>query len=103
MFNMDFVKVYHVELNWWRQLTTLQTLNEGQQVDSILLDFRKAFDVVSHWKLLLKLHHYGIWAKKSYMDWKLEKLDSASSCWRCDILSSDILSKLHLVCHRVVC
>ena len=30
------------------------------QVDLILLDFRKAFDTVSHQRLLKKLHHYGI-------------------------------------------
>ena len=40
-----------------------KSLNEGQQVDSILLDFSKAFDVVCHRKLLLKLHHYGIRGK----------------------------------------
>ena len=32
----------------------------GQQTDLILLDFSKAFDKVSHEKLLLKLHRYGI-------------------------------------------
>ena len=37
-----------------------KSLNKGQQVDSILLDFSKAFDVVCHRKLLLKLHHCGI-------------------------------------------
>ena len=33
---------------------------EGQQTDLILLDFSKAFDKVSHEKLLLTLHQYGI-------------------------------------------
>ena len=32
----------------------------GQQTDLILLDFSKAFDKVSHEKLLLKLHRYDI-------------------------------------------
>lgn len=32
----------------------------GSQTDLILLDFSKAFDKVSHQKLLLKLHKYGI-------------------------------------------
>ena len=32
-------------------------LNEGQQIDSILLDFSKAFDKVNHHKLCAQLHH----------------------------------------------
>ncbi|XP_072043075.1 uncharacterized protein [Amphiura filiformis] len=35
-------------------------LNERQQIDAILLDFSKAFDVVPHKRLLHKLSHYGI-------------------------------------------
>ena len=37
--------------------------NERQQIDSILLDFSKASDVVCHRKLLLKIIHYGIRVK----------------------------------------
>lgn len=40
------------------------TLNKGKgQIDVILLDFSKAFDVVPHQRLLLKLRSYGITGK----------------------------------------
>ena len=35
-------------------------LNNGKQIDSILLDFSKAFDKVDHKKLCYKLNHYGV-------------------------------------------
>ncbi|KAK3096098.1 hypothetical protein FSP39_023212 [Pinctada imbricata] len=37
-----------------------QSLDIGEQVDCILLDFSKAFDKVPHRRLLMKLHHYGV-------------------------------------------
>ena len=40
-----------------------KSLNNGEQMDSILMDFSKAFDVVCHRKLVLKLGHYGIQGK----------------------------------------
>ena len=44
-----------------------KALNDGKQMDTILLDFSKAFDKVDHYKLCLKLHHYGIRGKS--LDW----------------------------------
>ena len=35
-------------------------LEDGEQIDAILLDFSKAFDKVPHQRLLLKLQHYRI-------------------------------------------
>ena len=40
-----------------------KSLNNGEQIDSILLDFSKVFDKVSHRKLYLKPQHYGIRGK----------------------------------------
>ncbi len=44
-------------------VTTHDLLNfydQNKQVDTIILDFRKAFDTVPHQRLLLKLENYGI-------------------------------------------
>ena len=38
-------------------------LDKAGQVDTILLDFSKAFDVVPHQRLVMKLHYYGIRGK----------------------------------------
>ena len=35
-------------------------MNEGRVTGAIFLDLKKAFDVVSHRRLLKKLHSYGI-------------------------------------------
>jgi len=37
-----------------------KSIDEISQIDAILVDFSKAFDMVSHSRLLLKLEHYGI-------------------------------------------
>ena len=41
----------------------VKNLNNSQQVDTILLDFSKAFDKVNHRKLVIKMDHYGIGGK----------------------------------------
>jgi hypothetical protein len=38
----------------------LKNLRSGQQTDVIIMDFAKAFDKVSHWRLAMKLRNYGI-------------------------------------------
>ena len=40
---------------------------DGLQTDHVLLDFSKAFDKVSHEKLILKLHQYGV--RGNILDW----------------------------------
>ena len=40
-----------------------KSLSEGKQVDRILLDFSKAFDIVCQQKLSWKLQYYGIQGK----------------------------------------
>ena len=50
------------------------SINSKRQTDVILLDFSKAFDKVSHRKLLHKIHHYGIRAKTK--SWITAFLDS---------------------------
>ena len=48
-------------------------LNDKEQIDTILLDFSKAFDKVNHYKLGLKLSHYGI--KGNCLKWILSFLN----------------------------
>ena len=38
----------------------VKSLDVREQMDSILLDFSKAFDKVPHSRLLMKLQHYGV-------------------------------------------
>ena len=50
----------------------------GNAVDTITIDFAKAFDSINHNKLLVKLHSYGIVSK--ILGWIKEFLNSRSFC-----------------------
>lgn len=54
----------------------LKSINQRSQVDLILLDFSKAFDMVNHEKLLYKLHYYGI--RGQTLSWIKSFLDNRS-------------------------
>ena len=62
------------------QLVDLLTrcLSQGQQTDYIVLDFNKAFDKVTHTKLLFKLHQDGI--TKNNLSWIKAFLLGRSQC-----------------------
>ena len=68
-------------------------LNEGQQIDSILLDFSKAFDKVNHHKLCAKLHHYGIrgyclnWIQSFHSGRTQQVILNGRSSQKADVLS----------------
>ena len=53
-----------------------KSINHEEQIDSILLDFSKAFDKVYHRKLLLKLEHYGI--RTSILQWIKKFLENTT-------------------------
>ena len=61
----DLQHGFHSKRSCETQLVTLiedlmRNCTAGSQNDLVLLDFSKAFDKLSHHKLLLKLHRYGI-------------------------------------------
>ena len=55
-----------------------QSLNRSDQIDSILLDFSKAFDKVNHRKLITKLEHYGI--RNEILRWITDFLTNRKQC-----------------------
>ena len=46
-------------INEWK-ISAIALLDDKSQIDAILLDFSKAFDKVSHRRLLYKLDRYGV-------------------------------------------
>ena len=55
-----------------------KSINNCEQIDSILLDFSKAFDKVCHRKLILKLKHYGICG--NIINWIANFLSDRTQC-----------------------
>ena len=65
-----------------------EMVDEGYPVDEIFLDFRKAFDKVSHERLLYKLEHMGVkgtillWLSNFLNERKQRvKVNGSYSCW----------------------
>jgi hypothetical protein len=53
-----------------------RALEDGDQIDAVLLDFSKAFDKVPHQRLAQKLHHYGL--RGNTLHWIVSFLSSRS-------------------------
>ena len=68
-----------------------RALNQGLQLDTILLDFGKAFDKVDHDKLCNKLEHYGI--RDKLLDWVKDFLCSRTQ-WV--IMNGERSSEVHV-------
>jgi hypothetical protein len=63
-----------------------KSLDVGEQIDCILLDFSKAFDKVPHSRLLMKLQHYGV--RGHLHDWITSFLLGRTQCVALDSQSS---------------
>ena len=70
----------------------LDSKNNNNVVDVLYLDFRKAFDSVSHSKLLLKLQSYGIFG--ALLQWYKAYLTSRFQYVRINNTSSDLVPAL---------
>lgn len=57
-----------------------KALDKNQPVDVIYLDFKKAFDLVPHQRLICKLKHYGIGGQ--LLKWLQDFLEGRRSCVR---------------------
>jgi len=57
-------------------------LDDGSQIDAILLDFGKAFDKVPHQRLLCKLNHYGV--RGQVLNWITSFLAGRSQSVACE-------------------
>jgi len=67
-------------------------VDSGDNVDIVFLDFAKAFDKVSYWKLLLKLQAHGIEGK--LLDWITQWLKNRVQRVRIRGIESDWLLAL---------
>ena len=80
LFNLSFRLTHH----YWSKV-----LDEGHQVDAVLLDFSKAFDKVSHVILMQKLCNFGVsgcllnWCRDYLSNREMRVvIDGKSSDWR---------------------
>ena len=65
----------------------LKNLRSGQQTDVVIMDFAKAFDKVSHWRLAVKLRNYGITGSTN--KWIVDFLHQRTQRVVCNGLFSD--------------
>ena len=70
----------------------MDLLESGGQIDAIYTDFAKAFDKVSHTKLLIKLNSYGI--TQEIINWIQNFLIHRRHCVKVNGKSSDWMSVL---------
>ena len=66
-----------------------KTMQMGKHTDLILLDFSKAFDKVSHEKLIQKLHYYGI--RGDTLRWIKDFLDNRKQAIVINGVNSDCI------------
>ena len=63
-------KLINQSINQSINITT--SLEAGEQLDAVVLDFSKAFDKVPHKRLCMKLEHYGIRGSALlYFGWRI--------------------------------
>ena len=73
----------------------LKNLQAGKQTDVIIMDFAKAFDKVSHWRLAIKMKNYGI--TRPICNWIEDFLEGRSQRVVCKGEHSQWVSVLSLV------
>ena len=75
-------------------------LSIGTQIDTVFLDFAKAFDNVSHERLLLKLEYYRI--RCNTLQWIGSFLSNRNQCVIVEGVSSSVVSVTSGVPHGTV-
>ena len=78
----------------------LNAMDKGKIIGVVLVDFKKAFDLVDHKILLNKLDIYGI--KDEALMWFNTYLTKRKQQVSVNNTLSLILSKFHMACHKVL-